>query len=233
MSASAFISYSHADSSLVQPVVALLRGAVEVVFQDATGIKPGKKWRQEIETAVRASDLFVLFWRSHSSRSEEVEREYGMALSAAKDIVPIRLDSTAIPDQLTPFQWVDFRDLVGSTHARRLRSARAAGVRYYSVHSFCNVRPLRVGTLVLARRADYESAARSRVGRSCIEAGTRTELPGRENTSLSSINFCMHIPDWGRIRIPRPNAMAVRAESDRHGRETRGHYVARANARVA
>jgi len=42
-----FVSYSHADASLVTPVVRLLRVNQSLVFQDADGIAPGTKWREE------------------------------------------------------------------------------------------------------------------------------------------------------------------------------------------
>jgi TIR domain len=116
MARSVFISYSHEDGSLVRPVVALLRGSTDLVFQDITGIRPGKQWKQEIETAVRTCDVLVLFWCIHASRSETVKWEYGIALSAAKDVMPLLFDSTPTPEELTPFQWVDFRELAGRGH---------------------------------------------------------------------------------------------------------------------
>jgi TIR domain len=116
MPGSVFISYSHKDRKLVQPVVALLRGTVASVFHDVNEIRPGKKWRHEIQAALRAVDLVVLFWCVHSSRSEEVKKECTLALSCAKDVMPLLLDSTPLPAELRVFEWVDFRDLVGRVH---------------------------------------------------------------------------------------------------------------------
>jgi hypothetical protein len=56
-----FVSYSHADSSLVDPVVKLLRINKSFVFQDIDGIQPGKRWRSEIAQALAESHLVVVF----------------------------------------------------------------------------------------------------------------------------------------------------------------------------
>jgi hypothetical protein len=111
-----FVSYSHQDVGLVQPVVGLLRATEDLVFQDLDSIKPGRRWRREIEEALYAAQLFVLFWCYHSSQSAEVRKEYELALTIGKDVLPVLLDTTPLPEQLNEFQWVDFRHLVGSAH---------------------------------------------------------------------------------------------------------------------
>jgi len=47
MALSIFVS-SHRDAGLVKPVVGLLRATKDLVFQDVTEIRPGKKWRPQI-----------------------------------------------------------------------------------------------------------------------------------------------------------------------------------------
>jgi TIR domain len=113
MSVSIFISYSHQDTDLVKPVVGLLRATKDLVFQDFDSIKPGRRWREQIEQALHAAHLVVLFWCYHSSRSTEVRKEYEFALSTGKDMLPVLLDATPLPKELDEFQWVDFRGLVG------------------------------------------------------------------------------------------------------------------------
>jgi hypothetical protein len=103
MPSSVFISYCRKDIHLVQPVVGMLRGLIDLVFQDITGSKAGKKWREETEKALFSSDLIVLFWCAHSAVSKEVENEYRLALSAGKDIMPVLLDSTPVPKPLSEF----------------------------------------------------------------------------------------------------------------------------------
>jgi hypothetical protein len=111
-----FVSYSHQDAGLVKPVVGLLRATKDLVFQDVDGIKPGMRWRPQIEEALGVAHLIVLFWCYHSSRSAEVRKEYESALSTGKDVLPVLLDATPLPKELNEFQWVDFRQFVGLGH---------------------------------------------------------------------------------------------------------------------
>jgi hypothetical protein len=79
------------------------------VFQDITSIVPGKNWRSEIEGALQTCDLFAVFWSENSAQSEEIRQEYKTAISKNKDVVPILLDSTPLPGELSNYQCVDLR----------------------------------------------------------------------------------------------------------------------------
>lgn len=100
----------------MKPVVGLLRATKDLVFQDIDNIRPGRKWRRQIEEALHGANLIVLFWCYHSSRSMEVKKEYKVALSTGKDVLPVLLDATPLPEELNEFQRVDFRQLGGSRH---------------------------------------------------------------------------------------------------------------------
>jgi hypothetical protein len=112
-----FVSYSHADTSLVAPVVNLLRANKSFVFQDIDRIQPGKKWRSEISRALAEAQLVVVFWCDHASRSNEVSKEWKAAIEQEKDLLPLLLDGTPLPAELSEYQWIDFRGTVGSNHA--------------------------------------------------------------------------------------------------------------------
>ncbi len=111
-----FVSYSHADASLVAPVVNLLRANKSFVFQDIDRIQPGKKWRSEITKALAEAQLVVVFWCDHASRSNEVSTEWKAAIEQEKDLLPLLLDGTPLPPELSEFQWIDFRGTVGANH---------------------------------------------------------------------------------------------------------------------
>jgi hypothetical protein len=111
------VSYSHADASLVAPVVKLLRVNKSLVFQDIDGIQPGKRWRSEIARALAESHLVVVFWCDHASRSNEVSKEWKAAIEQEKDLLPLLLDATPLPPELNEFQWIDFRGTVGANHS--------------------------------------------------------------------------------------------------------------------
>jgi len=117
MSTNVFVSYSHADSSLVSPVVKLLRVNKSLVFQDIDTIQPGKRWRGEIDKALSESHLVVVFWCTHASGSNEVSKEWRAAVELKKDLLPLLLDTTPLPQELAEFQWIDFRGTVGPNHS--------------------------------------------------------------------------------------------------------------------
>jgi len=125
--ASVFVSYSRKDAGLVAPVVHLLRATKGLVFQDLDSIKPGKRWRGQIEKALNTARLVVVFWCLHSLRSGEVRKEYEFALSNGKDILPILLDDTPLPAELGEFQSVNFQGLVGPSHKPRMSRVLKVG----------------------------------------------------------------------------------------------------------
>ncbi len=86
------------------------------MFQDADSVRPGRQWRRQINEALEAASLVVLFWCLHSRDSEEVSNEYTSAIRANRDIVPLLLDDTPLPQPLHEYQWVDFRHLAGPAH---------------------------------------------------------------------------------------------------------------------
>ena len=111
-----FVSYSRSDASLIAPIVKLLRTNRSLVFQDIDDIRPGKKWRDEIDRGLAASQLVVVFWCDHASESEEVSSEWRAALDQEKDLLPLLLDATPLPPELSEYQWIDFRETVGPNH---------------------------------------------------------------------------------------------------------------------
>ena len=114
--ANVFVSYSHADARFVAPIVSLLRATRALVFRDADTIRPGKKWRSEIDAAIQQADIVVVFWCRHSRNSPEVTNEYEQALSLRKDVLPVLLDGSQLPPQLSDFHFIDFQDVVGPDH---------------------------------------------------------------------------------------------------------------------
>ncbi len=112
-----FVSYSHADASLVAPIVKLLRVNKSLVFQDIDGIQPGERWRSEIARGLAESHLVVVFWCDHANRSDEVSKEWKAAIEQEKDLLPLLLDATPLPPGLGEFQWIDFRGTVGANHS--------------------------------------------------------------------------------------------------------------------
>jgi len=130
MTVSVFVSYSHDDGALVTPIVKLLRLNKALVFQDLDSIELGKRWREQAGRALADARLVVLFWCVHSSHSSEVESEYKSALKTGKDLLPVLLDATPLPAELSEFQWIDFRGTVGANHANAVIPQAAMSTRF-------------------------------------------------------------------------------------------------------
>jgi hypothetical protein len=109
-----FVSYSRHDESLVKPLAGLLGVAAnDAVFLDVTSIKPGQKWKSEIERAIRESTVFVLCWCCESEKSKFIAHEIKMAMhSGGKRLAPVLFCGTPLPRSLADRQWIDLRGRV-------------------------------------------------------------------------------------------------------------------------
>ena len=88
-----FVSYSKDDASVVRPITNLIRAVGPPAFRDEDSIRPGKKWRLEIFSAIEKCQLMLVFWCEHAKKSQEVEVEYRRAIKLNKDVVPVLLDA--------------------------------------------------------------------------------------------------------------------------------------------
>jgi len=110
-----FVSYSHEDRAIVEPLVTLLRITRNDVFWDCQSIPLGTVWRKEIDAALNQADIIVVFWCYHSEQSSEVKKEWRAGLALGKRLLPVILDETKMPRSLGEYQAVDFRS-IGATH---------------------------------------------------------------------------------------------------------------------
>jgi TIR domain len=91
------------------------------VFQDIDSIEPGSGWKDRIDDAIRGSERMLVFWCAHAAKSDQVQREYELALRLAKGVVPVLLDNTPLAQALAPISGVDLREL--GTHGPQYRFA--------------------------------------------------------------------------------------------------------------
>jgi hypothetical protein len=105
-----FISYSTADRELLDPIVQLVRALKKnSVFQDYRSILPGERWRERLLEAVRQAKTVMVFWCEHSAGSDYVREEYEAGIASRKEMIPILLDDTKLPEPLSAYQWIDLR----------------------------------------------------------------------------------------------------------------------------
>jgi hypothetical protein len=110
---SVFISYSRRDTQVVVPLVQILRAAGGDVFRDVESIRPGMRWRAVIATAISNCDTFLLFWCVHAADSREVKAECDQALDLQKPVVPILLDHTSLPSDISEYHGINMRGILG------------------------------------------------------------------------------------------------------------------------
>ena len=82
-----FVSYAHADSGAVYPLLSALRDRGVNIWYDE-GIEPGSKWREELSSAIQNAEkvLFIASKRSVASANCERELDYALSLN-----IPVRL----------------------------------------------------------------------------------------------------------------------------------------------
>jgi len=94
-----FVSYAHADSSLVYPIIGELHDRGALIWYDE-GIEAGSVWSQSIADRIMHCSRFMLFVTSNAVRSQHVRQELNFANSKNKQIMPIYLEPTKLDSGL-------------------------------------------------------------------------------------------------------------------------------------
>lgn len=87
-----FVSYSTNDFPIVEHFRRLLASPEVEVFIAEYSVSPSQPLDDNIVSAVKACDLFVLLWSRNSKASEWVPQEIGIARGNDKTILPIVLE---------------------------------------------------------------------------------------------------------------------------------------------
>lgn len=107
----AFFSYCRTDRPIVEILVTFLSVANVRVLWDGA-IKPGQLWEEVILDWLDEADLAYAFWSRSAADSEWVELELDLLASEAKNLVPVMLDDTPLPDALSVRQGIEFSGLL-------------------------------------------------------------------------------------------------------------------------
>jgi hypothetical protein len=91
MRAGVFISYAHADTSLVKPLYTALVDAGQDVWRDTEDLPPGVDWRDGVMQAIEGSAVVVFVLTPESARSEWCSRELKHARAHDKPLIPFCL----------------------------------------------------------------------------------------------------------------------------------------------
>ena len=105
--ASTVILYSRHDAESALKAYALAR-----VYGSATmdrSVQPGALWRPAMASAICSARVVLVLWSARAASSAEVEGELATARQCGAAVVPVLLDSTALPAGLAGVQGVDWR----------------------------------------------------------------------------------------------------------------------------
>lgn len=131
-----FLCHSSLDKTFARELWRELRAVGFEPWLDEKELLPGQEWEPEIERAVRDSDCFLACLSSRSvDRASYLHKEIRVALDVADRqpegaifVIPVKLDECELPQRLTKWQWVDWRDEGAQQRLIRALDARATDV---------------------------------------------------------------------------------------------------------
>jgi hypothetical protein len=106
-----FISYSRIDTALVDKIVEHLKKEKLSIWIDRSNIEAARQWPEQISTAIKACECFLLIVSSNSIGSSNVLAELNIAHHANVPILPLHLEKISLPNsweyQLAGIQFLD------------------------------------------------------------------------------------------------------------------------------
>ena len=94
-----FVSYAHADREQVELAIASLKRKMCRVWYDE-GLTPGESWNDDLARHIKECSCFLVFLSASSMASSYVKSEINYAISKGRAVVPVRIDTSEIPEGL-------------------------------------------------------------------------------------------------------------------------------------
>ena len=102
-----FLSYSSRDQDYVHPLGRLLKASGSRPFVDVFDLEFEQDWAQQIDRAIHSCKRVLVFLTRHAAESQQVEREWRLALSIGKPVVPVLMArEPQLPSELGRFHGV-------------------------------------------------------------------------------------------------------------------------------
>ncbi len=106
---SLFISYSRREAPFVDSLLDELEDRGFPVWLDYHSLVPAQPWQAQIFKGIDEAEIFLLVVSAESLKSENVAPEWQRAIKQNKRIILIIFEAAALPPQLQPYEWIDFR----------------------------------------------------------------------------------------------------------------------------
>jgi hypothetical protein len=113
----AFISYRRSDERTATAVFELLELFGQRVFLDRRCIRLGQSWESTILVAARNTRTLLVLWSRSAAASSEMRREIHMVADQCR-VIPIRLDMSPLPPELSAWQALEGLDVASRILAR-------------------------------------------------------------------------------------------------------------------
>ena len=105
-----FVSHSHTDRDFALELQKALREAGAETFFDQDRLDAGDDLPVHLARAIVRCTVFLLLWSKHSASSRWVSREWNSAYQLRRRIVPYRIDSSPMPQELDNLVHIDISD---------------------------------------------------------------------------------------------------------------------------
>jgi len=105
-----FISHSHENRDVAVQLENILKKHEAETFLDQDRIEVGDVLPSRLEDGIKWCNKFLLLWSVSAARSAWVEREWNIAYDLSKKIIPYRLDTYPLPDELQDRVYIDIED---------------------------------------------------------------------------------------------------------------------------
>jgi hypothetical protein len=187
----AFFSYSRADWTKVEQLVAALRVVGIDAWVDFQNITPGDKWQHAISNAISAADAFVLCLSPFILESIRVHDEIATARDRGLRIIPVIIDEISfarLPAEVVETQMLRFSDYP-RRQAAGLLAQRIAEVMGLAVDPACEHEPTYRG-LIVYLGTSARNAALARNVRASFKDGTlfdEIELEALDQADLRAL----------------------------------------------
>lgn len=103
-----FVSYSSRDIEVCDILESDLEGMGFEVWRDRSDIRGGEDWARAIESSVGQAYALLVLVSRHSIISEWVKKEIEFSQIGEIHVIPLRLDDSEIPAQISDSQAIDF-----------------------------------------------------------------------------------------------------------------------------
>lgn len=109
-----FIVYSHKDMEAASKISKILKSSGFEPWLDVEQLLPGQMWKSEIDRAIGESGATIVILSENLQKSEFARQEMAMVVKRlnsgdvkAIPVIPVRIDNSTLPEELTGIHWVD------------------------------------------------------------------------------------------------------------------------------